>query len=136
MKKPRLRNECITQKLAIDTPCPFVSCKHHLLLEDNHILNRLKKWERFIKYKEKYVWMNVPITDEEIINRLSEISPRKTCTLEMASYGPVTLQEISEMFGVTRERVRQIAHNERADTGAIAKLQKSWKTKRLLGDFK
>jgi hypothetical protein len=126
----------LTQGLAISKPCPFVTCKYHLLLEDNYILNRLKKWERFIKYKGKYVWMNVPITDEEIILRLEELPPRKTCTLEMASYGPVTLQEISEMYGVTRERVRQIAHNERADSGAIAKLKKSWKTKRLLGDFK
>ena len=80
--------------------------------------------------------MNVPITDEEIVLILETMPPRKSCSLEMASYGPITLQEISELYGVTRERIRQIAHNEKVNTGAIAKLQKSWKVNKLLEDYK
>ena len=80
--------------------------------------------------------MDVPITDEEIILQLETTPPRKTCSLEMASWGPITLQEISELYGVTRERIRQIAHNEKANSGAIAKLQKSWKANKLLEDYK
>ena len=136
MFKPKIREECTIQKLAVDTPCPFLTCKYHLLLESKHIINRLYKWERFIKRGEKWEWMDIPITDEEILLILENLPPRKSCTLEMASWGPITLQEIAELYGVTRERIRQIAHNEKQDSGAIAKLQKSWRAQKLLEDYK
>jgi DNA-directed RNA polymerase sigma subunit (sigma70/sigma32) len=54
----------------------------------------------------------------------------------MASWGPVTLEEISRIYGVTRERIRQIAHNEGQKSGAVAKLRRSWLTRRRLRDFR
>jgi hypothetical protein len=97
MEKPQTRQDCLEQGLAVTKVCPFVTCKYHLLLENRKIVNRINVWERFVKYKGRWVWLDVPITDDEIINKLMEMEPRHTCSLEMASWGPVTLEEISRI---------------------------------------
>lgn len=34
--------------------------------------------------------------------------PRQTCALDAAADGPLTLEEIGDLLGLTRERIRQI----------------------------
>ena len=52
-----------------------------------------------------------------------------TCVLDLADYRDATLEDIAKMFGITRERVRQI------ETKALNKT-KSHKRRKLLVDFK
>ena len=53
------------------------------------------------------------------------------CTWVACNYGPFTLEEVGEMMGVTRERIRQIEECEKISTngnrfksGALVKLRK------------
>jgi len=61
-------------------PCPFVSCRYHLSLD-------ISEGGR-IKFN--------PATG-------------KTCALDLADLGGMTLQDIGHVLGLTRERIRQIA---------------------------
>lgn len=77
-----------------DQPCPFVGCTHHLAwvrlgLDDPRELTREQL--------------------EAVVAKLEELdveSMAATCALR----GPFTLEEIGTMFGVTRERIRQIEY--------------------------
>lgn len=60
-------------------PCPWVSCRHHLFWE---LLQR-----RLVETPLDCVW---------------------SCALDVADAGEHTLEEIGELFGLTRERIRQI----------------------------
>lgn len=73
---------------AVPRPCPHTDCRFHLA---------------------------------EQAHRRGLPSPRQpsgaeTCALDVADDGPHTLDEIGEILGVTRERIRQI------EAGALAKL--------------
>lgn len=80
--RPKTRADCENGA----RPCPFVSCPHHLYLDVNPKTGALK--------------INFPGSDLE---RLPE-----TCCLDVAARGGSTLQEIAELFGLTRERIRQV----------------------------
>lgn len=65
-------------------PCPFVRCRHHLYLD---------------------------VTSKGGIKVESKDPPwrmAQTCSLDVADKGPHTLDTLSELLGITRERVRQI----------------------------
>lgn len=62
-------------------PCPWVSCRYHLAIEVN-------------------AGSITHISDPEKM--------RDTCALDVADRGGHTLDQIGEIFGVTRERTRQI----------------------------
>lgn len=80
IKRPKYRSECGTER-----PCPFVSCRCHLYLDVNRsggiILNTvgMEPWEM-----------------------------KHSCALDLADNGTYTLAYISQLFGLTRERIRQI----------------------------
>ena len=61
-------------------PCPWESCRYHLSLRD---------------YGGRR-------------NALVPRCKRESCALDVADQGPHFLDEIAKLFGVTRERVRQI----------------------------
>jgi hypothetical protein len=44
--------------------------------------------------------------------------PQATCVLDIADQGGITLEELGQMMGLTRERIRQI------EEGALGKLKK------------
>jgi hypothetical protein len=46
------------------------------------------------------------MTDDKLVRVL--LGMEYTCVLDWAAKGPNTLEEIGRMFGVTRERIRQI----------------------------
>jgi len=56
-------------------------------------------------------------------------SQEYTCVLDLADYRDATLEDVGEMFGVTRERVRQIE-------GKTLKRVKHHTRRKLLEDFK
>jgi hypothetical protein len=77
--RPKTYGEC----KGMARPCPFVSCRYHLFLE---------------------------ATKSGSVRTLSgdpDSIPR-TCALDVADEGGKTLEEIGDLLGLTRERVRQI----------------------------
>jgi hypothetical protein len=82
--RPRTRGDCVGG----ERPCPYVSCRHHLLLDVNENTGGIRA--------------NNGLELEE----LSE-----TCALDVADRGGATLEEVSQLMKVSRERVRQIEAN-------------------------
>lgn len=69
-------------------PCPFVSCAYHLYLDV------LANGNLKLNFPHLEVW------------ELSE-----TCTLDVAARGGITLEEVGNIFNLTRERIRQIEND-------------------------
>lgn len=88
--RPRRRQECIDGP----RPCPHVACRHHLYLDVNPSTGTIK-----LNFPELEVW---------------ELGD--TCALDVAERGGTSLEDLSVLLNVTRERVRQI------ETQAMAKL--------------
>lgn len=96
MARPRTRGECATSNPESLRPCPFVGCRHHLLLSVNA--------------ETGAITFNFP--DKEF----DEIE--ETCSLDVADeVGGMTLERVGELVNLTRERVRQL------ETGGLAMLR-------------
>lgn len=80
-EKPRTRAECLDGP----RPCPFVSCRHHLYLDE------MQKGSIKFNFPTLEPW-EIP----------------ETCSLDIADRGGVTLQEAADVMGLTRERLRQL----------------------------
>ena len=91
---PQKRKDC----LGGTRPCPWVRCKHHMVW----CLSGVKK-----------------MTNRQIIHKIFTL--KETCVLDVADKGGVTLDEIGNILGITRERVRQIEFCKRG--GAIRRLR-------------
>jgi hypothetical protein len=81
VQRPRTRGEC----QGGPRPCPFVSCRHHLYLDV------LPSGSLKLNRPELDVW------DLE-----------QSCALDVADKGGGTLEEVGQICGITRERVRQV----------------------------
>lgn len=90
--RPRTRGECLSE----ERPCPFVSCKFHLYL-DALATGTLK--------------LNWPEHEPDQIPQ--------TCVLDVADRGGSTLEEVAEVFNMTRERVRQIEEDALRKIGPV-----------------
>lgn len=89
VRRPRTRADCVDGP----RPCPFVSCKHHLM------------------------WA-LPESDiQRLADGEAELDLEESCTLDVADRDGVTLEEVGHLFRVTRERIRQI------EKRAMAKLR-------------
>lgn len=88
-RRPRTRGECVDGP----RPCPWVSCRHHLYLEVTEPQSVPGgRW--------------VPSVITSHLGELEDLP--ETCSLDVADRGVNTLEQISQLFGVVRERVRQI----------------------------
>lgn len=85
--RPQVRGECVDGV----RPCPWASCRSHLFVE-----------------------VATARTDTTI-NDLADL--KETCALDVADRGGSTLEDVGDLLGVSRERVRQIEAN------AFAKLR-------------
>lgn len=81
--RPRTRGEC----QGGPRPCPWVGCRYHLFLE---MVNQ----GRAVRLPR-----GLDVEPETL---------QPSCALDVADDGPVTLEEVAEFLGVTRERVRQV----------------------------
>lgn len=98
-ERPKTRAGCYN----MPRPCPFVTCRHHLYL---NILGRRIFINQLVK--------GLPI--EEALDKMPQ-----TCSLDAAEKGGMTLQELADVFGLSRERLRQIqvaAQQRAAQIGA------------------
>ena len=69
-----------------DTPCPLVSCSHHLYLDVNPESGAIK-----LNFPHLEVW-----------------EMAETCSLDVADRGGITLEEVGAILNLTRERIRQV----------------------------
>lgn len=80
--RPRTREQCRGEQ----RPCPYVSCRHHLYLDINPETGSIK-----INFPELEPW-----------------ELQRSCSLDVAEAGMVTLEEVGEIMNLTRERIRQV----------------------------
>lgn len=80
--RPKTRGECAS----IERPCPFVSCRYHLLIDVTHAGSLQSHWG-----------------DLEALDTMPD-----TCALDVADRGSHRLEGIALCMNITRERVRQI----------------------------
>lgn len=80
-RRPRTRADCRDG----ERPCPWCSCRWHLALE--------------VTPEGRVV---LPHGDIDL-ERMSE-----TCALDVAERGGATLEEVGQLLGLTRERIRQL----------------------------
>lgn len=82
VERPRTRADC----RGAERPCPWVTCRHHLYLDVNPQTGSIK--------------FNFPdLEPHELV---------RSCSLDIAEGGAITLDEVGELTNVTRERVRQV----------------------------
>lgn len=80
-QRPLTRGDCI----GAERPCPWVGCRHHLYLDVTEVgsiktnFPTLEPWE-------------LP----------------QTCSLDVAAFGGLTLDQVGGLLNVTRERARQV----------------------------
>ena len=119
-KKPKKRSDCIKG----NRPCPWISCKHHMLWVMIPVTGNFKPDMVINKFIDKH-------TNEEILDIMGGLS--ESCTLDVAARDGQTLEEVSVIMGITRERVRQVEFCK--EGGAIKRLRHHSKMK-LIGDFR
>lgn len=89
--KPRNREACA----AIERPCPYVSCKHHLFIDVSPRTGAIK-----LNFPDLEVW-----------------ELKESCALDVADRGGTTLEDVGAIMNLTRERIRQV------EVKALAKLE-------------
>lgn len=117
IQRPRTRGDCVGGA----RPCPFVGCAHHLALDITEVGTILLRGG----YESSSGSIAIPIrmTPEDFEREADAFiehffeQGRESCELDGADAGGLTLQEVGERSGVTRERVRQI------ETEALAYLE-------------
>lgn len=82
-ERPRTRGDCAN----VPRPCPFVGCKHNNFLEVRH---------------DKLIFPHGPLVEAD------EVPAETSCSLDVADRGEHTLEQVSTIFRLTRERARQI----------------------------
>ncbi len=90
--RPKTRADCAGGV----RPCPYMGCRMHLLTNTRS------------RSSLSFAGLPSGATDDEVIDRLMEME--HTCALDVVDESPdgLTLEEVGELVGVTRERVRQI----------------------------
>ena len=83
-ERPCRRGDCFDMNGL--RPCPFVGCKHHLYLDVNPSTGSIT--------------LNFP--------HLEPWQMTRSCALDEADRGGLTLEEVGELTNLTRERIRQI----------------------------
>lgn len=88
-ERPRTRGECVDAP----RPCPWVTCRHHLLL-DIGVDGRLLRSHDFDEHDE-----------DSIADALCEMS--ETCSLDVAALGGGDAERVGELVGISREEVHR-----------------------------
>lgn len=103
-RRPKTRGE----RVGVERPCPFVSCRHHLYLD---------------VVPGGAIRINAPGLEPD------EMPADGSCSLDIADQGGETLERVGELMNFTRERTRQI------EAAACAKLSDKDRRKQMLGAF-
>ena len=104
--QPRTRGECACGP----RPCPWVGCRYHLLiLEPTRNLDALRGRRHDLPVL-RYNKLLQDLTAEtiEAFPALALAMLPETCALDVAEEGGKTFEAVAELFGTTRERIRQL----------------------------
>ena len=93
-QRPKTRGDC---KYGL-RPCPWISCKYHLAIEGVRA-NGEPKYNKLLDIESK--------TNPEDIELNLYLLP-ETCALDIADKGGCILEDVGELLGISRERIRQI----------------------------
>ena len=96
--RPKTRADCAT----VPRPCPYVACKYSLYLDVSETGS---------------IILNFPHLEP------GDMPPERSCALDLAERGAMTLEDIAIVTNLTRERIRQVelkALTKRARPAAIA----------------
>lgn len=106
-QRPATWADCHRLRLGTrQNPCGVVSCEHNLLA-DGYTPTRAKA-NGSRKLQSRFV----------IVHDLDGPPPLATCALRCANRGGMTLEAVGDVYGVTRERIRQI------EASALRKLRR------------
>lgn len=94
LARPRYRSQCERGP----RPCPWLTCRYHLYLDVRG---------------DGVVKINFPDREPEEMT--------VSCTLDLATDGPRTLEAVAALMGMSKERARQI------EVAAIAKFRKAFR---------
>lgn len=85
-ERPSTRGDCLAGGVNASRPCPFVSCRHHMLLDVRGNGSLVLVW------------------GHSEVEKLGQ-----TCSLDIVdALGPITLEDVGAMLAMTREAARQI----------------------------
>lgn len=87
--RPTTRGECL-QGEGAQRPCPWVTCRWNLALDVNPRSGAVK--------------INYPTPEGDV----DWSAMRESCALDVADRGPATLEDVGEIVGLVRERIRQV----------------------------
>lgn len=96
---PKTRGDCE----GVDLPCNFLSCRHNLVIS---AVGTGRDAGARVSGLRRMIDMDNPELMEAIRDRLNAGNP--TCALDVAEEDGQTLEQIGNIMGLTRERVRQI----------------------------
>ena len=82
-RRPLCRGECEH----VPRPCPWIGCRHHMGITE---------------YRPENGMIRIATDDP------TTMDPAESCSLDLAERGGMTLQQVGDALGVTRERARQI----------------------------
>jgi hypothetical protein len=88
-QRPVTRGDCLSGGFNEARPCPFMSCKYHLALDVNP--------------SGSLVVYDLEAAANGDLSRMEH-----SCVLDLADRGGMTLEEVGDILGVTRERIRQV----------------------------
>ena len=105
--RPRTRADCAE----VPRPCPYVGCRHNLALEvrgDSESIHRAGVRSLSLRASAARVeeWSDAAV--------LALSHMEETCSIDVSEGGPVSLDKVGEILGISRERVRQIDKFARA----------------------
>lgn len=114
IQRPRTRGECGEVR-----PCPWVSCRHHLLL-DVHVVEGTRDRPPTIRFNGRSVRglqtgadaSEVQTFVDAAVERLDQLE--HTCSLDVADEGRHLYREVAQVLSVRRQRVVEKARLAKA----------------------
>jgi hypothetical protein len=100
-QRPINTNDCPTRR-----PCPFVSCRYHLLLDVTRKGTIKLNKADVPSIRRHYSQTLVDLFVDEAIEHLATMAD--SCALDVAARGSHNNEELAGILGVTREAVRQL----------------------------
>ena len=114
--RPQQRSDCLVGGPNAQRPCPYVSCRHHLYLEVNPTTGTIK-----LSFPDSEPW-EIPATCSLDVADAHDADPEPTGTRLLK------LEAVSQLLGLTRERIRQI------EEGAVPKLKAVLRRRQIMED--
>ncbi len=129
-ERPKIRQDCINGP----RPCPWIMCRWHTIW----MINDSSKPIILGGQKPRHPIMK--LSDDDILLMIANM--KCTCLMDVMDQAGLILEDIGDILGMTRERVRQIQghtkkmkNGEYQEKGGVNTIRKSPRLMRMLGAF-